>query len=136
MGSFWPSPSRALSGRRTAFCKVPGRSGLSKPYGQWSHCGAGVAGCRLGLSVRRLALVARFGSCRLGWEERQPERFELAAGVVRLMVGGTEDHGRIGGNIFAALCARLRGKLCSAHGSSLKQLSRSMGASMYSGSAR
>jgi Uma2 family endonuclease len=67
----------------------------------------------------------------LFWEERQPERFELAGGVVRMMAGGTEDHDRIGGNIFAALRTRLRGKPCSAHGSNLKLLSRAQGASMY-----
>ncbi len=31
----------------------------------------------------------------LAWEERQPERFELVGGVVRLMAGGTEGHDRI-----------------------------------------
>lgn len=67
----------------------------------------------------------------LAWEERQPERFELAGGVVRMMAGGTEDHDRVGGNIFAALRTRLRGKPCSAHGSNLKLLSRAAGASMY-----
>jgi Uma2 family endonuclease len=67
----------------------------------------------------------------LDWEERQPERFELAGGVVRMMAGGTEDHDRIAGNIFAALRTRLRGKPCSAHGSNLKLLSRAKGASMY-----
>ena len=67
----------------------------------------------------------------LAWEERQPERFELAGGVVRMMAGGTEDHDRIGGNIFAALRTRLRGQPCSAHGSNPKLLSRTAGASMY-----
>ena len=67
----------------------------------------------------------------LDWEERQQERYELAGGVVRMMAGGTEDHDRIGGNIFAALRTRLRGQPCSAHGSNLKLLSRSLGASMY-----
>jgi Uma2 family endonuclease len=67
----------------------------------------------------------------LDWEERQQERYELAGGVVRMMAGGTEDHDRIGLNIAAALRTRLRGKPCSAHGSNLKLLSRSMGASMY-----
>lgn len=67
----------------------------------------------------------------LVWEEHQPERFELAGGIVRMMAGGTEDHDRIGGNIFAALRTGLRGKPCSAHGSNLKLLSRAAGASMY-----
>jgi Uma2 family endonuclease len=42
-------------------------------------------------------------------EEHQPERFELVGGVVGMMVGGIENHDRIGGNIFAALRLRLRG---------------------------
>jgi Uma2 family endonuclease len=67
----------------------------------------------------------------LDWEERQLERYELAGGVVRLMAGGTEDHDRIGGNVLAALRVRLRGALCSVHGSNLKLLSREKGASMY-----
>ena len=67
----------------------------------------------------------------LDWEERQPERYELAGGVVRMMAGGTEDHDRIGINIATALRPRLRGKPCSVHGSNLKLLSRAMGASMY-----
>jgi Uma2 family endonuclease len=67
----------------------------------------------------------------LAWEERQPERFELAGGVVRMMAGGTEDHDRIGLNVATALRTRLRGKPCSAHSSNLKLLSRAAGASMY-----
>lgn len=67
----------------------------------------------------------------LAWEERQPERFELVGGVVRLMAGGTEGHDRIGLNIAAALRIRLRGTSCSAHGSNLKVVSRTAGAVMY-----
>lgn len=67
----------------------------------------------------------------LDWETRQPERFELVGGVVRLMAGGSEDHDRISGNIFAALRVRLRGTPCSAHQSNLKVLSRAAGAVMY-----
>ena len=67
----------------------------------------------------------------LAWEERQPERFELVGGVVRLMAGGTEGHDRIGLNIAAALRTRLRGTPCSAHGSNLKVVSRAAGAVMY-----
>lgn len=67
----------------------------------------------------------------LAWEERQPERYELVGGVVRLMAGGTEDHDRISGNIFAALHQRLRGSRCSVHGSNLKVTSRAAEASMY-----
>ena len=67
----------------------------------------------------------------LAWEERQPERFELVGGVVRLMAGGTEGHDRIAGNVFAALRSRLRGSPCSAHGPNLKVVSRAAGAVMY-----
>lgn len=67
----------------------------------------------------------------LEWEARQPERFELACGVVRLMAGGSEDHDRISGNIFAALRIRLRGTPRSAHFSNLKVLSRAADAVMY-----
>ena len=67
----------------------------------------------------------------LAWEERQPERFELVGGVVRLMAGGTEGHDRIGINIAAALRIRLRGAPCSAHGSNLKVVSQAVGAVMY-----
>ena len=42
----------------------------------------------------------------LAWEERQPERFELVGGVVRLMAGGTEGHDRIGLAISPRPCAR------------------------------
>lgn len=67
----------------------------------------------------------------LDWEMRQPERFELVGGAVRLMAGGSEDHDRISGNIFAALRVRLRGSSCSAHLSNLKVLSRTANAVMY-----
>lgn len=67
----------------------------------------------------------------LDWEGRQPERFELVGGVVRLMAGGSEDHDRLGVNILAALRVRLRGSPCSAHGSNLKVLSRTANAVMY-----
>lgn len=67
----------------------------------------------------------------LDWEMRQPERFELAGGVVRLMAGGSEDHDRISLNIGAALRVRLRGTPCSAHLSNLKVLSRAANAVMY-----
>jgi Uma2 family endonuclease len=67
----------------------------------------------------------------LDWELRQPERFELVGGVVRLMAGGSEDHDRIGLNIATALRTRLRGTPCSAHGPNLKVLSRAANTVMY-----
>jgi Uma2 family endonuclease len=43
----------------------------------------------------------------LEWEESQDERHELVGGVVRMMAGGTVDHNRIAGNVYAALRAAL-----------------------------
>jgi Uma2 family endonuclease len=67
----------------------------------------------------------------LAWEERQPERFELVGGVVRLMAGGTEGHDRIALNLAAALRVRLRRSPCSAHQSNLKVVSRPASAVVY-----
>lgn len=67
----------------------------------------------------------------LAWEERQHGRYELAAGVVRLMSGGTGDHDQIAVNIASALRARLRGTGCYAHGSNLKVVARAAGAVLY-----
>jgi Uma2 family endonuclease len=43
----------------------------------------------------------------LEWEESQDDRHEFVGGVVRMMAGGTVDHNRIAGNIYAALRAAL-----------------------------
>lgn len=67
----------------------------------------------------------------LDWEERQPERWELVGGVVRMMSGGTEDHDRLSVNLIAMLQQRLRGRPCYVHASNLKVVSREAGASMY-----
>jgi Uma2 family endonuclease len=50
----------------------------------------------------------------LAWERRQPERYEFVGGVIRMMVGGSNAHTIIKGNVFAALRARLRGGRCRA----------------------
>ncbi len=50
----------------------------------------------------------------LDWEQRQAERYELVAGEVRMMVGGTIGHNDITDNIHAALRNRLRGTPCRA----------------------
>ncbi len=47
-------------------------------------------------------------------EAAQPTRFELANGVVRAMTGGTQQHDRLRGAVFAALHRQLRGKPCRA----------------------
>jgi Uma2 family endonuclease len=46
----------------------------------------------------------------LDWEERQPAKYELLDGLVRMMASGPSVHNRMVGNIFAELKARLRGK--------------------------
>lgn len=50
----------------------------------------------------------------LAWEQRQPERYELVAGVVRMMVGATLGHDAIADNIHFSLASRLRGAPCRA----------------------
>ena len=50
----------------------------------------------------------------LDWEQRQAERYELVAGEVRLMVGGTIGHNDVTDNIHAAFRSRLRGTPCRA----------------------
>jgi Uma2 family endonuclease len=50
----------------------------------------------------------------LAWERQQPERYEFVDGVVRMMVGGSNAHTIIKGNVFAALRERLRGRPCRA----------------------
>ncbi len=48
----------------------------------------------------------------LAGEEAAPCKHEYLNGVVYAMAGGTLRHSQIGGNIFAALKSRLRGKPC------------------------
>jgi Uma2 family endonuclease len=67
--------------------------------------------------------TARLLPAFLSREERQPERFERAGGVVRMMSGGTAAHDRIAVDIAAELRSALRGSDCAAHGSSLKVVS-------------
>jgi Uma2 family endonuclease len=50
----------------------------------------------------------------LAWERRQPQRYEFVGGVIRMMVGGSNAHTIIKGNVFAALRARLQGGQCRA----------------------
>jgi Uma2 family endonuclease len=52
----------------------------------------------------------------LAWERRQPERYEFVGGIIRMMVGGSNAHTIIKGNVFAALRDRLRGQPCRALG--------------------
>lgn len=48
----------------------------------------------------------------LAWEERQPERYEYAGGVVRLMTGGARGHSVIKVNVVRELSTKLRGGPC------------------------
>ena len=50
----------------------------------------------------------------LAWERRQPERYEFFGGMIRMMVGGSNAHTIIKGNVFAALRDRLQGRPCRA----------------------
>jgi Uma2 family endonuclease len=52
------------------------------------------------------------GSDFLTWEAAQPDRWELVAGIIRLMADGRVDHNLVAGNIFAFLHGRLRGGPC------------------------
>jgi Uma2 family endonuclease len=56
----------------------------------------------------------------LEWEERQPAKYELLDGLVKMMAGGSSAHNRIAGNVFAALKTALRGKPCQPWGSDQK----------------
>jgi Uma2 family endonuclease len=55
----------------------------------------------------------------LDWVERQPERYELVRGSLRLMAGGSTAHNDLQVNLLVALAPRLRGKPCRANGSDL-----------------
>jgi Uma2 family endonuclease len=65
----------------------------------------------------------------LAWERRQPERYEFVGGVIRMMVGGSNAHTIIKGNVFAALRGRLRGGPCRAMAEGAKVVTAT--ASMY-----
>ena len=47
-------------------------------------------------------------------------RHEYIGGCVYAMAGASDDHNRIGGNIFGELRERLRGKRCEPFGSDMK----------------
>ena len=48
----------------------------------------------------------------LAWEFEQAERYERLDGIVRMMVGGTNAHHLLTGNLFGDLWQRLRGSGC------------------------
>ncbi len=58
----------------------------------------------------------------LAWEARQPERWELVSGVVRMMAGGTARHDAVSNNLRGALLSRLRGTRCRLLGPELRVL--------------
>ena len=59
----------------------------------------------------------------LAWEEQQPERYERVGGRVRMITGGTIDHGRITRNVALALDRRLRERNCEVFTSDIKVVS-------------
>ncbi len=56
----------------------------------------------------------------LAWENRQKLRYELLAGQVFLVAGGSLAHDLIGMNLVASLHGQLAGTPCRVHGSNLK----------------
>lgn len=48
----------------------------------------------------------------VAWEEAQPDRYEFADGITRMMVGGTIGHSLIKINVFRSLDRQLEGKPC------------------------
>lgn len=63
----------------------------------------------------------RFDSAEafLGWAVGQPERYELAGGVARMMTGGSPNHARLSRNALTALVARRGTGPCEAFGTDL-----------------
>ena len=56
----------------------------------------------------------------LDWEGRQESKYEFDGFQPVAMVGVSNEHSLIQGNLLTALISRLRGNLCRAHGSDLK----------------
>lgn len=54
------------------------------------------------------------------WEQRQPERYELLDGIVRMMVGGSLAHHRIIGNLDHLISDRTRSPRCEVFRESFK----------------
>ena len=65
----------------------------------------------------------------LDWERRQPDRYELLDGIVRLMTGGSIAHGKISGNLYLQLRLKLAGSPCTALQNSVKVIA--AGSSFY-----
>ena len=64
-------------------------------------------------------------------EEKSPIKHEFINGQPYAMAGGTFNHTRISGNVFASAKARLRGKPCDAHSSEQKVKSEQSGNTFY-----
>jgi Uma2 family endonuclease len=72
----------------------------------------------------RLAKAPTEPRAFIAWESRRKARYELLAGEVRLMAGGSRAHDLVAGNILSALHSALRGgRDCDVHGSNLKVVS-------------
>ena len=71
----------------------------------------------------RLAKAPTEPRAFVAWENRRKARYDLIAGEVRLMAGGSRAHDLVAGNILSALHIALRGTGCDVHGSNLKIVS-------------
>jgi Uma2 family endonuclease len=59
----------------------------------------------------------------IAWENKRKARYELIAGEVRMMAGGSRAHDLIAGNTLVALRRAIRRSGCDVHGSNLKVVS-------------
>ncbi len=59
----------------------------------------------------------------LAWEEDAPYKSEYVGGQIRMMSGGTSDHGLISANVIGALWAALKGSACRVMSADMKVLS-------------
>lgn len=59
----------------------------------------------------------------LAWEEDALRKSEYVGGEIRMMSGGTSDHGLISANVIGALWAALRGSACRVMSADMKVLS-------------
>ncbi|RLT33974.1 MAG: Uma2 family endonuclease [Chloroflexi bacterium] len=67
----------------------------------------------------------------LAQEETSTDRHEYLNGQIYMMAGGTHNHERIVGNVFAALHQYARRKKCTAYGSNMKILVKANGLYTY-----
>jgi Uma2 family endonuclease len=61
-------------------------------------------------AVERLLSLEEF----LAWEREQPQRYEYAGGIIKMMTGGSLDHSTIASDLWTGLRDRLRRTTCRA----------------------